>query len=299
LRGESAMNEFVSPDDASLASSTVNAVMAGRFESAVDGILSSSGSKSFDHAFSAAVANRWPEAEPDALAWWTTIAHSENSTVGLFNLGGGLCAVGELELGAAALELAAAEGDIDALFMLGECELWMGRTEHGREHLRQVVALGGDHMRSAAGVLGFSLFDTDGRTDEEVIDLMTLAGAEELEFPVNLATLFEQVGRRPEALAILEREMSNGNDRAPIVLGNILSEDPNGHAEAEAAYRVGIELGDAYSAFNLSMLLDDQGRNEDSRRWLQYAADHGDEKAQSRLAESAIRFDESSENDVR
>lgn len=100
---------------------------------------------------------------------------------------------------------------------------------------------------------------------------------------VEVAHLLIGRGDHDAARARLERDIAAGSRSAPIVLGNLLSDVLGDNHGAEAAYRLGIERGDAFSAYNLAALLDGQGRALESAEWLRYAAEHGDTRAAERL----------------
>jgi hypothetical protein len=103
------------------------------------------------------------------------------------------------------------------------------------------------------------------------------------DFALPLAAAESARGEFQRAREILEEQSRKGNPLAPIKLGLLLERSIDDQVGAEAAYLRGIELGDAYSAYNLATLLADQGRDREARHWFEHAAAHGDEWAAERL----------------
>ncbi|WP_142206565.1 tetratricopeptide repeat protein [Subtercola boreus] len=77
-----------------------------------------------------------------------------------------------------------------------------------------------------------------------------------------------------------------GNLMCMLPLANRLAEQGDRDA-AEQLYRRAFQLGDAYSAWNLSLLFEREGREEEAASWLWKAAQAGDEDAVRALAEDS------------
>jgi tetratricopeptide (TPR) repeat protein len=94
----------------------------------------------------------------------------------------------------------------------------------------------------------------------------------------DLAHLLLVTGRSAEARSVLRAGVEAGETESMLPLANLLDRDgdPDG---AERLYRWSYELGDAYSAWNLFLLLVVQGRAEEAEQWRWRAAQGGDEFA--------------------
>lgn len=226
-------------------------------------------------------ARLWPSAAESAIAVWENVAVDDASVMS-FNLACALWACDELDLGLQAFQFAADLGDSDALLALGEGQLYVKNFVAAEGTLRAVLAETPSNQR-ASGLLGGLLFRQGNRLDEEVVSLLMRASNLEPEFPIDLAEVY--IARRDydDARGILDHEAARGNQLAPIVLGNLLWHQYGAVGLAEEAYRRGVQLGDAYSAYNLAALLDSNDRPAESRTWLEYAAEHGDSSALKRL----------------
>ncbi len=99
----------------------------------------------------------------------------------------------------------------------------------------------------------------------------------------DLAALLRTSGRREEGRAVLARGVAAGEVESMLPLANVL--DGEGDAEgAERLYRRAYDLGDAYSAWNLGLLLLRLGRDREAEEWRWRAAQGGDELAIRSLA---------------
>jgi thioredoxin-like negative regulator of GroEL len=177
---------------------------------------------------------------------------------------------------------AAAAGDKDAEYALGRGLLWVGDTEEAVALLGRLSSGSGELADLAAGDLGRHLLGV-GSDIGRATRLLGRAAAAHPEYRSDYAQALAASGQKPDAVELLERETRQGSRDAPIVLGNIYLELGD-DSSAEQAYRTGFQRGDAHSAYNLAALLADRGDMAGSRRWLQAAADGGDEWAAGRLA---------------
>lgn len=168
---------------------------------------------------------------------------------------------------------------------MGEAQFFLGEFDAANRALEPLVRLPSAAGRTAAGLVGHHLFRDLGRDDSEVEKLLKRAGRQRDEYPVDLAELYVARGKFARAARILRAESRRGNSSAPILLGNLYSDRLQQNKRAERYYLRGVELGDAFSAYNLAAILSQQGRHSESQTWLKYAADHGDEKAQARMNE--------------
>ncbi|KAA9108155.1 tetratricopeptide repeat protein [Microbacterium rhizomatis] len=100
----------------------------------------------------------------------------------------------------------------------------------------------------------------------------------------DLAHLLIATGRHAEARSILCEGASQKVVECILPLARLLEDDGDRRA-AEDLYRHGIELGDGHSAWNLAVLLIEDGRPEEAARWQWTAAEMGDELAIQYLAD--------------
>ncbi|RWZ46632.1 hypothetical protein ELQ90_14485 [Labedella phragmitis] len=136
----------------------------------------------------------------------------------------------------------------------------------------------------AAYRLGEHALEIDDRTDAEVVALLEAGVAEADEAVVLLSRLYERRGDVEAARRVLEEAFAS-NDDVPLVLGNLLSDVFEEYPAAQRAYEEGFARGDAYSAYNLAMMLEhDCDRPEEVAEWLRKAALGGDEVARARLS---------------
>lgn len=97
--------------------------------------------------------------------------------------------------------------------------------------------------------------------------------------------LLVKTGRAEEAVTILSSPAYASDSAAQLPLGNAYAQLGR-HAEAEAAYRRGMTLGDAHSAYNLALdLLETGDRAPEAIDLIEWAAERGDEKAIAHLDE--------------
>jgi len=100
----------------------------------------------------------------------------------------------------------------------------------------------------------------------------------------DLAHLLMATGRRAEGVRTLADGVKAGHVECMLPLANILSEDGE-KAAAEDLYRRAYDLGDAYSAWNLAILLWETGRGTEAEDWVWKAAQGGDDLAIAYLSD--------------
>jgi hypothetical protein len=100
----------------------------------------------------------------------------------------------------------------------------------------------------------------------------------------DLAHLLMATDRREEGLRTLADGVRAGHVECMLPLANILSEDGE-KAAAEDLYRRAYDCGDAYSAWNLAILLWETGRGAEAEAWVWKAAEGGDDLAIAYLSD--------------
>ena len=100
----------------------------------------------------------------------------------------------------------------------------------------------------------------------------------------DLAHLLMATGRRDEGVRTLTDGVAAGHVECMLPLANILSERGD-KAAAEDLYRRAYDRGDAYSAWNLAILLWETGRGTEAERWVWKAAEGGDDLAIAYLSD--------------
>lgn len=213
------------------------------------------------------------------VAWAVNFADSLfNLAVALWNISGRERASIEL------LRLAILQGSDDAPLAAAEQLLYLGERFESETILRGMIEQRSHGWERAAGLLGREMAETDGRRDEETLGLLQIGSSTSGDFAVVLANVESARGNFARAREILEEQVARRNPMAPIKLGLLFERNLNDTDAAEAAYRQGVELGDAYSAYNLATLLLTRDRRAEALNWLEYAANCGDNFAIERLA---------------
>lgn len=123
------------------------------------------------------------------------------------------------------------------------------------------------------GVLGHWRWHVSGRVDAE--PLLRRGQAEYPSARADLASLLVATGREAEAREQLRSWVEAGDQGCCLPLGN-LHQEAGEFAEAERLYLLGFERGDAFSARNLALMIDDLGREDEALEWMRRAADGGD-----------------------
>ena len=167
-------------------------------------------------------------------------------------------------------------------------EAWLehdrGDTVRAIALMREVAALLDDDedRRYPLAVAAHWRWDEDGDLTAEA-DLR--AGLEA--YPTaaaDLAHLLMATDRREEGVRVLADGVKAGWVECMLPLANILSEGGE-KAAAEDLYRRAYERGDAYSAWNLAILLWETDRGTEAREWVWKAAEGGDDLAIAYLAD--------------
>ena len=167
-----------------------------------------------------------------------------------------------------------ARGAIGASWILSD----RGSRIESFELLRAAVESGSD---LAAGVLGVRLWEEERAREAEGL----LRRALHLYPPTRppLAEMFLEQGRPEQALAVLRQGTEALEVECFLPLGNLLYEVADNSEAAEAAYRMGLSLGDANCRLNLALLLRATNREEEGMMLLQAAVDAGDDLARRHL----------------
>ena len=162
-----------------------------------------------------------------------------------------------------------------------ECLYFLRQIPEALRIAEEVSALGDDeNSRRSAGIAGSIRFTYLKERGSRVEELLRRGSAVYSDAAADLGNLLWESGRKDEAEEVLREAVSNGHETAAIVLGNFLQDEKRDFRGAAEAYRAGIRMGDAYSAYNLGLLLSETlGDPKAGRRWIAYAAAHGDEKA--------------------
>ncbi|WP_431805879.1 hypothetical protein [Microbacterium paraoxydans] len=195
---------------------------------------------------------------------------------GLFHLAAVVWDVDE-RLALSMFREAASAGSWDALAALGEGENWLGDHDQAVVHLRAALDRRPDVHARLEGLLGESLaLSTEPGDPREIERLLTAGLRESPEFALPLARLLLSEGLVGEGRAWTEWAVEAEVYGAALLLGNLLSETPDSTDAAEAAYWRGIATGDAHSAHNLAVVLQQRGDEERSRELHRLARSMGD-----------------------
>lgn len=174
-------------------------------------------------------------------------------------------------------ERSAELGSVRARLLLGESRAWLGQLDEAEADLRAAL-IPRETADRASFLLGRLLLSDRDRLDEAITFLRAGVDADP-DAPVDLASALMANAEFEEARSILEHEVRSKNPSAPIVLGNLLLDHFRDRDGAVSAYRVGIELGDAYSAYNLALIFRNEGDIQQSSDLLRWAAERGDPNA--------------------
>ncbi len=178
---------------------------------------------------------------------------------------------GEL-LGLAVLKVAAALS-VEAAAAYGAAAHWFGDESEALIWLRIAIASPQTDTPWLRGLLGEACLES-GIVDEAILHLRS--GLEDhLEFGVPLSKALTRAGLMSENEMLLRRLTDAGEYGAAIRLGNLL-EERGDWEDAEKAYVLGIASGDAFSAYNLGLLYERQGRIDESRAMFAKARAGGD-----------------------
>jgi tetratricopeptide (TPR) repeat protein len=197
-------------------------------------------------------------------------------------------------------EALAASGDVDGAIAVcrevAELGYFSGYydwawLEHGRGEVERAIAVmeevaalidDGPDRAYPIGVAGHWRWE---HFDDESAEPMLRRGmAAYPEARADLAALLAVTGRRAEGVRTLADGVRAGQVECMLPLANILSEDGE-KAQAEDLYRRAYDRGDAYSAWNLAVLLWEEGRGEEAQEWAWKAAEGGDDLAIAYLSD--------------
>jgi len=259
---------------------------SGSFDEAISGLArlrKELGSARFVTSISRAIAALWPASPEGPVALFEAAAlASDDPAAAVYNLGTGLWAVDETRAALAAFEVGSDRGSKESKLALGISALWVGSDARGLESLNSLVGSNDQVGALAAAALGRYQVQTDQVTPTTV-ELLARGVTVDDDYVPELAEAYLKLDRQDDAINLLTEQSAAGNPVAPIVLGNIYEDLVGDDELAEKAFRRGVELNDAYSAYNLAALLDKGGRVSESRRALKLAARMGDERAVRRL----------------
>ena len=241
---------------------------------------------------------------PDAEQWalneclWEGIAKQVGSGDDLYALGE-LLQNSPAYKGEAAIALRAAreKGCAAATAALADILLWLGHKDEGRELAREAIVRRLPNWQDAAAALAYDEVDANLTNEstiaalEDVLSVIDRDSSDDNrkaaeDYAVVLAKGLRSLGKIVDARTVLEREIGLGNVYAPIVLGNLLAEEFDDDDGAKLAYERGLQMGDGFSAYNLSTLYASQGDEVAARHYLMVAASMGDEWAIRRIDEN-------------
>ena len=195
-----------------------------------------------------------------------------------YSLGRALEDVGDVDAAFGAYQQAWAEGDakgaIGASWILSD----RGHRIESFDLLREAVEGGSD---LAAGVLGVRLWEEERAREAEGLLHRGLTLYPPTRPP--LADMYLEQGRAAEALAVLREGTQALEVECFLPMGNLLYEVANNAEAAEAAYRMGLSLGDANCRLNLALLLRATHREQEGLALLRAAVEAGDELARKHL----------------
>jgi hypothetical protein len=172
---------------------------------------------------------------------------------------------------------------------LGDSFAMRGDWAAALPRLRRAREAEGLQWELAAFRLAQHAADVENRTDDEVVELATVAFDEVPFAVVFVADLLRRRGDTDRARALLEERLDT-NDLVPFELGVHLYEVFGDVEGAKVAFRQAFERGDARGAYNMAALAsdgDDAG-DADVRGWLQRAAEAGDSLARVELARHGL-----------
>lgn len=228
----------------------------------------------FNLANTLAERHRWSEA---IRTYERAIALGDTGS--WLNLGHVLQEVGDLAGAMRAFREAARTGDTDGMLALAFAHRELGQLDQAEDAARHAAEAG---SLQAAGVLACWRWD---RTLDPSLEADLRAGADH--YPsarVNLADLLHSTGRSAEARTVLEAGTQKGEKESWLPLGNLYADEFDDGLAAEAAYRRGINSGDAHSHLNLGVLLEERGDVAGAEKHFRLAIASGDG-----LAEKALR----------
>lgn len=222
---------------------------------------------------------------PD-LHYWLDVAGTERLSDSFFNLG---VLYADQDIDDQAVKCfaqSAAMGLSAGLVSAGELLVWHGQFAEAEPYLLRARGdlNNTDDGRRAAALLGIVYFERDGRSDDEVLELLSAPGLEGDTFSYTLAKATNARGDHEHAREMFERLLASGDARAALDLGNMFWEADEIDL-AESVYREGMKLGNWRCIYNLGSMFLDVGRRVEGLQFVKEAAQRGDDKAIARLLE--------------
>ncbi|ONI60749.1 hypothetical protein ALI44B_09235 [Leifsonia sp. ALI-44-B] len=216
---------------------------------------------------------------------WQSVGMSEDLVDGLLNLGITLWDLDDTSPAIRCLREAVEVGSEAAILVLASSYLWEEKYEEAYR-LARTYRVGTDEADDldVSSTLGQASLHLHGLTDQNRRWLEAAAESD----PAALVALVDALVEAEElvdAENVLRRAAEAGSVAAPIMLGNLYQDHLASPDRAASAYRLGIARGDAFSAYNLGLLLEIQGQREEAVQWIGYAADRSDELAAAWMAD--------------
>jgi len=195
-----------------------------------------------------------------------------------------LGAAGEVDAGVAVCREVAALGYFAGWYTEAWLEHGRGRTDRAVAVMREVAELLDDDpdRRYPLAVAAHWRWEEENDVTAEA-DLRAGLDAYPAAAP-DLAHLLMATGRREEGVRVLADGVQAGRVECMLPLANLLAEGGE-PAAAEDLYRRAYDRGDAYSAWNLAILLWETGRGDEAQAWVWRAAEGGDDLAIAYLAD--------------
>jgi tetratricopeptide (TPR) repeat protein len=220
---------------------------------------------------------------------WQSVGMSEDLVDGLLNLGIALWDLEDTSLAIRCLREAVEGGSEAAILVLASAYLWEGNYEESYR-LARTYPVGTDDADDLdiSSTLGQASLHLHGLTDQNRRWLEAAAVKDSAALSA-LVGAFIKAEELVDAENVLRRATEAGSVTAPIMLGNLYQDHLASPDRAASAYRLGIARGDAFSAYNLGLLLETQGEGEQAAQWIGYAADRGDELATAWMADRGNR----------
>ncbi|MGB3414788.1 MAG: hypothetical protein WBA28_08755 [Microbacteriaceae bacterium] len=223
--------------------------------------------------------------------WCSDVVDSlqEDSDIEVMNsVAGLLYELREFALSLTILQELVQRGNVDSQTSLGITQYLLEDYETAKSSLQQSVDAKLYSWEAASGVLAEIFYEQDGRTDDEVVALLTDAIKE---YPGSLIPLAAIMRKRQDvrnAKRYYEQAIASGLIfEVAVSLGNLYWDELDDIDMAEQVYRQGYEVGDTCAAFNLSLLLLDEfeDRYDEAIELMRFAAAGGDDKAVAKLVE--------------
>lgn len=216
---------------------------------------------------------------------WQSVGMSEDLVDGLLNLGITLWDLDDTGPAIRCLREAVESGSEAAILVLASSYLWEEKYEEAYR-LARTYRVGTDDADDldVSSTLGQASLQLHGLTDQNRRWLEVAAESDPTALVALVGALIE-AEELVEVENVLRRAAEAGSVAAPILLGNLYQDHLASPDRAAAAYRLGIARGDAFSAYNLGLLLEIQGRHEEAVQWIGYAAERDDELAAAWMAD--------------